>query len=120
MNTTRKTWQEADDLALVYLYSSGFSNRDISVILGRTYDSVSSRLKRLKVSGGIEKLQVELETSAKLLGDLGAEVVEAEVVEAEVVEVESERAVDTLRLILSGPPCTVVMGGGKVQSITYL
>jgi len=115
MNTTRKTWQEADDLALVYLYSSGFSNRDISVILGRTYDSVSSRLKRLKVSGGIEKLQVELETSAKLLGDLGAEVVEAEV-----VEVESERAVDTLRLILSGPPCTVVMGGGKVQSITYL
>ena len=119
MNTTRKTWQEADDLALVYLYSSGFSNRDISVILGRTYDSVSSRLKRLKVSG-IEKLQAELETSAKLLGDLGAEVVEAEVVEAEVVEVESERAVDTLRLILSGPPCTVVMGGGKVQSITYL
>jgi len=115
MNTTRKTWQEADDLALVYLYSSGFSNRDISVILGRTYDSVSSRLKRLKVSGGIEKLQAELETSAKLLGDLGAEVVEAEV-----VEVESERAVDTLRLILSGPPCTVVMGGGKVQSITYL
>jgi len=115
MNTTRKTWQEADDLALVYLYSSGFSNRDISVILGRTYDSVSSRLKRLKVSGGIEKLQVELETSAKLLGDLGAEVAEAEV-----VEVESERAVDTLRLILSGPPCTVVMGGGKVQSITYL